>query len=44
LVILGIASELNSQGYRTKGGKEFSKNSIYEILINEKYKGTYVFN
>jgi len=39
-----IAEELNYQGYRTKRGNLFTKNSIYEILINEKYKGTYVFN
>lgn len=25
-------------------GNLFGKNSIYDILINEKYKGTYVFN
>ena len=39
-----IANELNSKGYRTKTGKTFSQNSIYEILCNEKYSGTYVFN
>lgn len=39
-----IADILNRQGYRTKLGNPFGKNSIYDILINEKYKGTYVFN
>ena len=39
-----IANELNSKGYRTKTGKMFSQNSIYDILCNEKYSGTYVFN
>ncbi|MFU2157513.1 recombinase family protein [Caldisericum sp. AR60] len=36
--------ELNLRGYRTKKGKPFSKNSIYEILKNEKYTGKYIFN
>jgi site-specific DNA recombinase len=39
-----IAQVLNEQGYRTKKGNTFSKNNIYDILRNEKYKGTYVFN
>jgi len=39
-----IIRELNNRGYTTKVGKKFGKNSIYEILRNEKYTGTYVFN
>jgi site-specific DNA recombinase len=39
-----IVEELNSKGYRTKTGNKFGKNSIYEILRNEKYTGTYIFN
>ncbi len=39
-----IAENLNNAGYKTKPGNKFSKNSIYEILINEKYIGTFVFN
>lgn len=39
-----IAKELNSKGYKTKTGKEFTRNSIAEILRNEKYIGRYVFN
>ncbi len=39
-----IANILNSKGRKTKRGKPFSKNSIREILTNEKYKGVYVFN
>ena len=31
-------------GYRTKRGNQFGKNSLYSILTNEKYAGTYVFN
>ena len=38
-----IADRLNELGYRTKRGGKFVKNSIRDILINEKYIGTYVF-
>lgn len=36
--------KLNILGYKTKKGLQFVKNSLYEILRNEKYKGTYIFN
>lgn len=39
-----ICNHLNKNGYKTKKGKPFSRNSIYEILRNEKYLGRYVFN
>ena len=39
-----IAKELNSKGFKTKTGKDFTRNSIAEILRNEKYIGRYVFN
>lgn len=39
-----IIDVLNSRGYKTKKGQDFGKNSLYEILGNEKYTGTYVFN
>lgn len=39
-----IINELNSKGYKTKRGVSFGKNSLYEILRNEKYTGTYVYN
>lgn len=39
-----IIDELNQRGYKTKTGKSFGKNSLYEILRNEKYIGTYIFN
>lgn len=42
--LLDIADTLNKQGYVTKKKKAFGKNSIYEILSNEKYIGTYTFN
>jgi site-specific DNA recombinase len=39
-----IIQELNVRGYATRNGLSFGKNSIHEILRNEKYKGVYVFN
>ncbi len=39
-----IISNLNAMGFRTRGGNVFGKNSLYEILRNEKYHGVYVFN
>lgn len=39
-----IIQELNRQGFRTKRGQLFGKNSIYEILRNEKYTGVYIYN
>ncbi len=42
--ITEIALQLNQKGYTTKKGKPFGKNSIYEIINNEKYTGTYIYN
>lgn len=39
-----IITELNDRGYRTKKNKPFGRNSLHDILANEKYSGTYVFN
>lgn len=39
-----IVNALNHAGYRTKRGSLFGRNSIYDILRNEKYTGTYVYN
>lgn len=39
-----IINELNKKGYKTKRGAAFGKNSLYEILRNEKYAGVYVYN
>lgn len=39
-----IADELNNRGHKTKRNRAFGKNSIHEILRNEKYCGVYVFN
>lgn len=38
-----IISELNKNGYVTKRGLPFGKNSIYEILHNERYTGCYTY-
>ncbi|MBP1547779.1 MAG: recombinase family protein [Oscillospiraceae bacterium] len=35
---------LNEKGFKTKRGNSFGKNSLYDILRNEKYTGTYVYN
>ena len=39
-----ISSALDSLGYRTRTGKRFSKNTIYDMLGNEKYTGVYIYN
>ena len=39
-----IIHVLNSQGYKTQTGRPFGKNSIHDILKNEKYRGVYIFN
>lgn len=39
-----ICEILNERGYKTREGKNFGKNSLYDILHNEKYIGTYTFN
>ena len=39
-----IIDKLNSLNYKTKKGNDFGKNSLYELLRNEKYTGTFVYN
>lgn len=39
-----IIDRLNLLGYKTKKGNNFAKNSLHDLLENEKYKGIYVFN
>ena len=39
-----IINMLNKRGYKTKKNLPFKKNSLYEILHNEKYIGTYIYN
>lgn len=31
---------LNILGYKTKKGNPFGKNSLYDLIRNERYKGT----
>ena len=35
---------LNILGYKTKKGNPFGKNSLYDLIRNERYKGTFIFN
>lgn len=39
-----IAEKLNAIGYKTKAGRPYTKASIHDILLNEKYIGIYTFN
>lgn len=39
-----IIDALKARGYKTKVGKDFGKNSLHEILRNEKYIGVYIYN
>ncbi len=39
-----VVDRLNLLGFKTKKGVAFGRNSIYEIVRNERYKGIYVFN
>ena len=39
-----ILRSLAANGYKTKRGHSFGANSIHDLLTNEKYAGTYVFN
>lgn len=41
---MSIIETLNSKEYKTKKGGAFGKNSLHEILKNEKYTGTLVYN
>ncbi|MDD3337839.1 MAG: recombinase family protein [Lachnospiraceae bacterium] len=38
-----IITQLNDEGYRTKMGKPFTKNSLSVVLKNEKYIGVYEY-
>jgi site-specific DNA recombinase len=42
--VISIITELNSRGFKTKKGAIFGSNSIRNIIKNEKYCGTYIFN
>lgn len=38
-----IVRHLNEKGLRNKRGKPFTKNSLFTVLRNEKYRGIYIF-
>jgi len=39
-----ILKVLNSKGYKTRGNNSFGKNSLYELLHNERFKGVYTYS
>ena len=39
-----ILAWLNGHGYKTTYGNDFTKVTVHDILRNEKYKGTFVYN
>ena len=39
-----ICQALSIKGYTTRSGRDFTKNTLHDILLNEKYVGTYTFN
>lgn len=39
-----VSQYLTNRGFRTKTGRIFNKNSIYELLHNEKYIGVCIYN
>lgn len=39
-----IIETLNNKCFKTKRGRPFGKNSLFEILRNEKYAGVYTYN
>lgn len=39
-----IINVMDEKGFKTKRGNDFKKNSLYSILTNEKYIGTFIFN
>lgn len=41
--LIDISIKLNKLGYKTKRGTDFKKNSIYDLLKNEKYIGNYIY-
>lgn len=41
--LIDISVELNKLGYKTKRNTEFKKNSLYDLLKNEKYIGNYIY-
>lgn len=42
--LIDISEYLNSLNFKTRKNKKFGKNSVYDILGNIKYTGTYIHN
>ena len=40
---MDIINTMNANGWKTKSGNAFGKNSLYDILCNKKYIGVYIF-
>lgn len=40
---INIQNKLNEEGYKTRKGKKWHYSSIYDMLHNPKYSGTYVY-
>lgn len=39
-----ICAALDAAGHKTRSGKSFGKNTLHDMLRNEKYTGTYIYN
>lgn len=44
MTLVGIASTLNAKGIRTDRGRPWTRDTVREVLTNEKYIGNNVFN
>ena len=42
--LIEITNIFNKKGYKTKKGTEFKKNSLYDMLGNERYAGYYIYS
>ena len=41
--LIEITKIFNEKGYKTKNGTEFKKNSLYDMIGNERYAGYYIY-
>lgn len=42
--LIEITNIFNNKGYKTKRGTEFKKNSLYDMIGNERYAGYYIYS
>lgn len=42
--LIEITNIFNKKGYKTKRGTEFKKNSLYDMIGNERYAGYYIYS